>query len=75
MHYTSVMSRFAALHSKPTQRSLSSHEGQHMRFGFSKIIFVVLSILGIAMVSAEIRFVLSSFVCKKLFSYLDVSNH
>ena len=54
-NYRSVMSRFEALHINPTQRSPSSHEVQHVRFGFSKIIFVVLSILGIAMVSAEIQ--------------------
>lgn len=56
--YRSVMSRFDALHIKPTQRSPSSHEVQHVRFSFSKIIFIVLSILGIAMVSAEIRFIM-----------------
>jgi len=71
------MSKFDALHIKPTQRSLSSHGVQHVRFGFSKIIFIVLSILGIAMVSAKIRFVVSSlnFVCKWFFSYIDASNH
>lgn len=54
--YRSVISRFDALDIKPTQRSPSSHEvqfGQHqqMGFSFSKIIFIVFSILGIAMVS------------------------
>lgn len=48
-NYRSVMSKFDALHIKPTQRSLSSHGVQHVRFGFSKITFIVLSILGIAM--------------------------
>lgn len=54
LNYRSVMSRFDALHIKPTLRSLSSYEGQHLRFGFSKIIFVVLSILGIAMFTFQV---------------------
>lgn len=74
-NYRSVMSGFDALHIKSTQRSSSSREVQRVQFSFSKIIFIVLSILGIAMVSAEIRFVMSTFICKWLFLYIDVSKH
>jgi len=63
VNYRSVMSRFDALHIKSTRRSPSGHEVQHVRFGFSKIIFIVLSILGIAMVSAKIKFVYYELIC------------
>ncbi|KAJ7386281.1 hypothetical protein OS493_010686 [Desmophyllum pertusum] len=67
--YRSVISRFDALDIKPTQRSPSSHDhevqfGQHqqMGFSFSKIIFIVFSILGIAMFTYQ---VLSLFMGQK----------
>lgn len=52
--YQSVLSKFDALERKPTQRSPSSHEvqfgqHQHVGFSFSKVIFIVLSVLGITM--------------------------
>lgn len=53
--YKSLLSKFESLNIKHPRHSSSSEaqlvQHQHVGFGFSKIIFIVLSILGIAMVS------------------------
>ena len=59
--YRLVMTKFDALdNSSTTQRSHGSNQAefgrhQHVRFSFSKIIFIVLSIIGIIMVSGQIH--------------------
>ncbi|KAL9957563.1 hypothetical protein ACROYT_G039206 [Oculina patagonica] len=57
--YRIVMSKFDALDITPTQRSSRSHDvqfgqPQHVHFSFSKIVFIVLSILGIAMFTYQV---------------------